>query len=312
MDLVRWEIPVVESNCYESILENIGIAYGVRHKLRHLDSFGFECSHDIQSSSFEAMNIWYNREGENIALKKICGIKRRIVTPNEKIFSICKSQLNEEICKPIGVTINGFYLPWTNVYGKRYRGHSFLLTYFGEEKYWGVDSIVTNEIVSLNQEILHKYATLIMFFDYNPESITIFSINQIIDFLKKLCRDKRENHISQLLLFREILKEKSKYVSRISEEEMMYSKLMLCLSNIAWSRFVFAQSLEIILNEKHSANLEKNIQSIYELNENWKNAKNLMIKYLAYPERIGIEKLCSIMATIIAKEEMIYTNIESL
>ncbi len=142
-------------NCLEDVLECLATSYHREHMLMFADAWDFsyyphnnttKLGNRIEAGEY---NAWRNLE-LNHGIKS----KYHVTSDMDKQYALLKSSLQKD--SPVVLWLDGYYVPWTNVYQKLHLKHFIIvIQYEGEDKISVVDPYWNQKINIFTKELFY-------------------------------------------------------------------------------------------------------------------------------------------------------------
>ncbi len=181
--------------------------------------------------------------------------------------------------KPIGIIMDSFYIPWSNLQFQLHRMHCFLITDVINDKYICVDKFLSENKVCIDKKTLIDNVKFLFYFNYDKKIIIENDLNSLISFIKEYISVEQKEHIEKLKGFsNDILNMKFDTMQDISLDNIEESNLIFFIANVGWSRMNFLNALKLLKSNFNTSLFDNIIPIIDELYVMWGKVKSLMIK----------------------------------
>jgi len=181
--------------------------------------------------------------------------------------------------KPIGIIMDSFYIPWSNLQFQLHRMHCFLITDVLSEKYICMDKLLSENKVCIDKKILLDNAQFLFYFNYDKELIKYNDLNSLVAFIKSYISAEQKEHVEKLKEFaNDILNMKFDTLQDINHENIEESSLIFFIANTGQSRENFLNALKLMKSDFNTSFFDNIIPLLEEIYIMWEKVKSLMIK----------------------------------
>lgn len=270
-------------NCLEDVLECIATGFKREHILIYADAWDF----NYYLKSAESKKIIGNRieAGEYNAwnsLAKYHGIKAKchFTSQKDKQIKVLKEELRKE--NPIVLWLDGYYVPWTNVFEKLHMKHFVIAVGMDEEKkkIYVIDPYWNKKVNQLAYE----------HFDLSKAKCISFSVLEQPEILWKKVISSRVDTIlgreyTAFDAMRAFAKDTQSLLKIEKEiegfEELRYNcPLFMQLAEVFYRRLNYSKML-IFLGENNLISELLNLgMEMKQIGESWKELRELLVKIM--------------------------------
>jgi hypothetical protein len=264
-------------NCLEDVLECLATSYHREHMLMFAGAWDFsyysgdkttKLGNRIEAGEY---NAWRSLELHH-------GIKSKyhLTSDMDKQYAILKSSLQKD--SPVVLWLDGYYVPWTNVYQKLHLKHFIIAMQQKDEDNFGVvDPYWNTRINIFNKEL---------FFLSKAKCITSYPVDEPVvvpevlvgKAVKKLIR--KEHHAFNNM--RNFAKEISKNLDFTKElenfEVLIYNcPLFMQLAEVFFRRKNYAKMLHYLAVTYHNPYMEEWSMEMNLIGEKWEITREILV-----------------------------------
>ncbi|WFR55649.1 BtrH N-terminal domain-containing protein [Anaerocolumna sp. AGMB13025] len=264
-------------NCLEDVLECLATSYHREHMLMFADAWDFsyysgdktaKIGNRVEAGEY---NAWRNLEFNH-------GIKTKyhFTSDMEKQYAILKASLQKD--SPVVLWLDGYYVPWTNVYQKLHLKHFVIaMQDEGEDKIGVVDPYWNRKINIFNKELffLSKAKCITSHLVEEPVIVPEVLVGNAV---QKLIKNKHHAFNDM----REFAKEVSDSLDLSKElenfEVLIYNcPLFMQLAEVFFRRKNYAKLLHYLAVTYHKPFLEDWSREMNLIGEQWEITREILV-----------------------------------
>lgn len=205
---------------------------------------------------------------------------------------------------PIGIIMDSFYIPWSNLQFQLHIMHCFLVTDVLSDKYICVDKFLSENKVCIDKNTLLDNAKFLFYFNYDEKLKKYNDLDSLVLFMKDYINAEQKEHIEKLKGFaNDLLSMKFDTMQDINLDNIEESNLIFFIANVGWSRENFSSALKIMKSNFDTPIFDIIIPILDELYIMWGKVKSLMIKNVF--TNSYYQKASQLVQTIAEKENKV-------
>lgn len=264
-------------NCLEDVLECLASSYNREHILMFSNAWDFS-----YYSGDRATKVGNRLEaGEYNAWKSLeinHGIKSKYnITSNmDKQYAILNSSLQNDI--PVVLWLDGYYVPWTNVYKKLHLKHFIIVMQFAGENQFGVVDPYWNRKVNIfNKELfyLSKAKCIIPNLEEEPQIVPELLLGKTV---KSLLR-KEHNAFESMREFADEIATSLDFSKELKGfETLIYNcPLFMQLAEVFFRRKNYAKMLHYLAVTYDKPFMEDWSKEMNSIGEQWEITREILV-----------------------------------
>jgi hypothetical protein len=264
-------------NCLEDVLECLATSYHREHMLMFADGWDFsyysgdkttKIGNRIEAGEY---NAWRNLE-LNHGIKS----KYHFSSDMEKQYAILKSSLQKD--SPVVLWLDGYYVPWTNVYQKLHLKHFIIaMQYEDEDKIGVVDPYWNRKINIFNKEL---------FFLSKAKCITSYPMDEQVivpevlvgNAVKKLIKNKH-HAFNSMRDFANEISSSLDFSKELENFEVLFFNcpLFMQLAEVFFRRKNYAKMLNYLAVTYHKPFMEEWSTEMNLIGEKWEVTREILV-----------------------------------
>ena len=206
--------------------------------------------------------------------------------------------------KPIGIIMDSFYIPWSNLQFQLHRMHCFLITDILNDKYICIDKFLSEDTVIIDKKTLIDNVKFLLYFNYDAKLIKYNDLDSLVLFMKDYINTEQKEHIEKLKGFaNDILSMKFDTMQDINLYNIEESTLIFFIASIGWARENFLNALKLVKSNFNTSSFDHIIPILDEIYFMWRKVKSLMIKNVFTNNYY--QKASQLIQTIADKEDKV-------